>query len=145
MEKISILEQYRKIIVLMNMDIEFFWGPKHMARVFFLSCHSLSHTKGTIKGSIFSEGMTCFFKSPKKCAKSLILSTMHLKENAQDNDLVHFFWKFEKRTLLSEKKNYLYCFRPAHPTSEVLKHLLFFRSTLIITESELETYPSWYP
>ena len=104
MEKISIVEQYRKIIVLMNMDIEFFWGPKHMARVFFLSCHSLSHTKGTIKGSIFSEGMTCFFKSPKKCAKSLILSTMHLKENAQDNDLVHFFWKFEKRTLLSEKK-----------------------------------------
>ena len=60
MEKISILEQYRKIIVLMNMDIEFFWGPKHMTRVFFLSCHSLSHTKGTIKGSIFPESMMCF-------------------------------------------------------------------------------------
>ena len=104
MEKISIVEQYRKIIVLMNMDIKFFEARSIRQGYFFFSCHSLSHTKGTIKGSIFSEGMTCFFKSPKKCAKSLILSTMHLKENAQDNDLVHFFWKFEKRTLLSEKK-----------------------------------------
>ena len=125
MEKISITEQYIKIIVLMNMDIEFFEARSIWQGYFFLSCHSLSHTKGTIKGSIFSEGMTCFFKSPKKCAKSLILSTMHLKENAQDNDLVHFFLEIWKTHLAFWKKNYLYCFRPAHPTSEVLKHLLF--------------------
>ena len=78
MEKISIVEQYRKIIVLMNMDIEFFEARSIWQGYFFLVAIPLVTPRELLKVAFFQR-VWCVFKISQKMCQITILSTMHLK------------------------------------------------------------------
>jgi hypothetical protein len=65
MEKISIVEQYRKIIVLMNMDIEFFEARSIWQGYFFSVAIPLVTPRELLKVAFFQR-VWCVFKIPPK-------------------------------------------------------------------------------
>ena len=81
MEKISILEQYRKIIVLMNMDIKFFEARSIRQGYFFSVAIPLVTPRELLK-VVFFQRVWCVFKISQEMCQITILSTMHLKRKS---------------------------------------------------------------
>ena len=80
MEKISILEQYRKIIVLMNMDIKFFEARSIWQGYFFSVVIPSATPRELLKvAGFFREYDVFLIKIFQKMCQITILSTMLLK------------------------------------------------------------------